>query len=37
MAVSEMGERLLAQWVPTLKQWGAAQTCQANEESSLSE
>jgi tRNA threonylcarbamoyladenosine biosynthesis protein TsaE len=37
IAASEMGERLLAQWAPTLKQWGAAQTCQANEESSLSE
>lgn len=37
VAASEMGECLLAQWAPALKQWGAVQTCQTDEESSLSE
>jgi len=37
VAASEMGERLMAQWTPALKQWGAMQTCQTDEESSLSE
>lgn len=36
-ASSEKGECLLAQWSRALKQWGAMRTCQANEESGLSE
>lgn len=37
VATSEMGERLLAQWAPALKQWGARHTCQTDEEPILSE
>lgn len=36
-AASAMGARLLAQWAPALEQCGVVRTCQANEESGLSE
>lgn len=36
-AASVAGEAVLVQWVSALKQRGVAQTCQADEESSLSE